>query len=1051
MEDTKTGRVAVEQAIQTDNKTYSNPFPGLRPFGMDESHLFFGREGQSDEVLRKLSENKFCAVIGASGSGKSSFIYCGVIPILYGGFLTKIGTNWDVIVTRPGAGPFDNLASSILKKDKEYKLLDADDKQIKKTIISTLLKSSSLGLIEAVSQFTNTENKNILLIVDQFEELFRFKKNEESNGLSESLAYVNLLVQTIETLNAPIYVAITMRSDFIGDCAQFPQLTKLINQSNYLIPQMTREQKRAAIVGPISVAGGKISSRLLQQVLSDLGDNTDQLPILAHSLMRTFDYWVENHDLSEPLDLQHYEAIGTMSGALSQHANEAYDELDSRQKDICASIFKCITEKSGDSDGIRRPTKVSTIAQIANCDAEEVINVVEVFRKPGRSLLMPAVGTRLKNDSVIDISHESLMRIWVRLKNWVDEEGQAVEMYLRLSDASAKYQTGKSGMWRPPDLQLALNWQEKNNPTLVWGQRYNPAYERTMVFLETSKKAFETEQKVKEEMQKKRLRQSKLVAIIMSIFAIFAIVALVFSYMQKLEADKQTELAKIQKVEADKQKTIAIQKEKDALKAQQLAQVKEKEAIISAEEAKKQAELARLSAEEANKQKAIAQRSEQLAKQQSKIAQEQRLLALASEQKAMEQSKLAELSATDARKQRLLSIAQAMAVKSLGIYDTTTRALVAQQAYQFNKMFDGNPHNHDIYDALYYANKHLFHDSYNNLKGHSDAVRSVAFNSDGKEMYTTGSDGKILKWIKQGNKLTSVKFHQNLFINRILKISSDDKYMAVAGEEPYIQLFDLKNPGAVPIKLFGHKSKIGSMAFTPDNQNIVTVGEDSAIILRNLETKKYYTVAKIGSKIKAIAISPDGQFVAGGDENGKVYLWGTSGGTQMYDLKIKNMKKILSLTYSYDGKFLAIGDESGNIKVWDAIKNVPFANPSGHRARINDLKFDYQNKVLASASFDGSVRLWDLEHLNESPIVLRDHNSWVWSVAFSPDGSRIVTGCVDNLIRSYPTNIDEMAEKICPELKRNMTPDEWKLYVAKDVKYEQTCNGLPEGKNKEIE
>ncbi|TAG56707.1 MAG: hypothetical protein EAZ27_04395 [Cytophagales bacterium] len=1051
MEEINKVKLAVEKPIHTENKTFSNPFPGLRPFGMDESHLFFGREGQSDEVLRKLSENKFCAIIGASGSGKSSFVYCGVIPILYGGFLTKIGTNWDVMVTRPGSGPFENLAASILKKDKEYKLLDQGDKQIKKTIISTLLRSSSLGLIEAVSKFTQIENKNILLIVDQFEELFRFKKNEEGSGLSESLAFVNLLVQTIETLNAPIYVAITMRSDFIGDCAQFPQLTKLINQSNYLIPQMTREQKRAAIVGPVSVAGGKISSRLLQQVLSDLGDNTDQLPILAHSLMRTFDYWVENHDDNEPLDLQHYEAIGTMSGALSQHANEAFDELNTNQKDICGSIFKCITEKSGDSDGIRRPTKVSTIAQIANCSEDEIIEIVEVFRKPGRSLLMPAVGTKLKQDSIIDISHESLMRIWVRLKNWVDEEGQAVEMYLRLSDASAKYQTGKAGMWRPPDLQLALNWQEKNNPTLVWGQRYNPAYERTMVFLETSKKAFETEQKVKEEMQRKRLRQSKRIAIFMSILAIFAIVALVFSYIQKLEADKQTEMAKIQKVEADKQKIIALQKEKDAIKAQQLAQIKEKEAVLSAEEAKKQAELARLSAEEANKQKAIAQRSEQIAKQQSKIAQEQRLLALASEQKAMEQSKLAELSATDARKQRLLSIAQAMAVKSLGIYDTTTRALVAQQAYQFNKMFDGNPHNHDIYDALYYANKHLFHDSYNNLKGHSDAVRSVVFNSKGNEMYTTGSDGKILKWIKQGSKFTSIKFYQNLFINRILKLSSDDKYMAVAGEEPYIQLFDLKDPNAKPLKLFGHKGRIWSMAFSVDNQNIITVGEDSSVILRNIESKKYYSIAKLNSTIKAIAVSPDGQFVAGGDENGKVYIWGTSGGTQTLDLKIKNMKRIHALAYSADGKFLAIGDESGNIKIWDVARNVPFANPSGHRARINDLKFDAQNKVLASASFDGSVRLWDLEHLNESPIVLRDHTSWVWSVAFSPDGNRIVTGCVDNLIRSYPTNLDEMSSKICPELKRNMTPDEWKLFVAKDVKYEETCNGLPEGKNKEIE
>ena len=94
----------------------ANPFPGLRPFNIDESHLFFGREGQSDEVLLKLSKSRFVGVIGPSGSGKSSFIYCGVMPILYGGFLTDASPDWEVVVTRPGAGPIDNLAEALRKR-----------------------------------------------------------------------------------------------------------------------------------------------------------------------------------------------------------------------------------------------------------------------------------------------------------------------------------------------------------------------------------------------------------------------------------------------------------------------------------------------------------------------------------------------------------------------------------------------------------------------------------------------------------------------------------------------------------------------------------------------------------------------------------------------------------------------------------------------------------------------------------------------------------------------------------------------------------------------
>src|SRR5688572_25205578 len=382
-----------------------NPFPGLRPFKIEESHLFFGREGQSDEVLLKLSKSRFVGVIGPSGSGKSSFIYCGVMPILYGGFLTDASPDWEVIVTRPGAGPIDNLAEALLKNNPEYEGADADEKKIKRTIFSTLLKSSSLGLVEAIEQSRKNKDVNYLVLVDQFEELFRFKESHEANSVNETLAFVNLLIEAINYPDRPIYVAITMRSDFIGDCAQFPELTRKINDSHYLIPQLTREQKRRAIEGPVAVGGAKITPRLVQQLLNDLGDNPDQLPILQHALMRTWSYWSDYRDVQEEsVDLKHYEAIGTMSEALSLHANEAYDELTDDQKRICEILFKAITEKRGENFGIRRPTRLNEIASIADCSEDEVTDIIEKFREPGRSLLTPAHGTPISSKSMIDIS-----------------------------------------------------------------------------------------------------------------------------------------------------------------------------------------------------------------------------------------------------------------------------------------------------------------------------------------------------------------------------------------------------------------------------------------------------------------------------------------------------------------------------------------------------------------------------------------------------------------------------------------------------------------------
>src|SRR5258707_2950239 len=528
-----------------------NPFPGLRPFKIEESHLFFGREGQSDELLLKLTKSRFVGVIGPSGSGKSSCIYCGVLPILYGGFLTDASPNWEVVVTRPGAGPIDNLAESLLKTSKDYNYADPDDKKIKRTIVSTLLRSSSLGLVEAIQQSRRSEDINYLILVDQFEELFRFKDSTDPNSVNESLAFINLLMEAVNYEDSPIYVAITMRSDFIGDCAQFPELTRKINDSHYLIPQMTRDQKRRAIEGPVALGSAHVSPRLVQQLLNDLGDNPDQLPILQHALMRTWSYWTTNKDYEgEVLDLKHYEAIGTMSEALSQHANEAYDELDDEQKRICEIMFKAITEKRGENFGIRRPTRLNEMAAIADVSEQDVIEVIEKFREPGRSLLTPAYGTPLGSKSMVDISHESLMRIWVRLKNWVDDEAEAVQMYQRLAEAATQYQVGKAGLWRPPDLQLALNWQTKHKPTLVWGQRYHPAFERTLISLEYSKKEFETEQRIKELEAKRRLQRARVTALVLGAFLVVALIAFVYALVQQTAAKENAVLAQAKSIEA---------------------------------------------------------------------------------------------------------------------------------------------------------------------------------------------------------------------------------------------------------------------------------------------------------------------------------------------------------------------------------------------------------------------------------------------------------------------------------------------------------------------
>jgi WD40 repeat protein/energy-coupling factor transporter ATP-binding protein EcfA2 len=1044
-----------------------NPFPGLRPFKIEESHLFFGREGQSDEVLLKLSKSRFVGVIGPSGSGKSSFIYCGVLPILYGGFLTDASPNWEVVVTRPGAGPIDNLAESLLKNNKEYLDAEPEEKKIKRTIFSTLLRSSSLGLVEAVEQSRRSADVNYLILVDQFEELFRFKDSTDPNSVNETLAFVNLLIEAINYPDSPIYVAITMRSDFIGDCAQFPELTRKINDSHYLIPQLTREQKRKAIEGPVAVGGANITPRLVQQLLNDLGDNPDQLPILQHALMRTWSYWSLYRDYEEePVDLKHYEAIGTMSEALSMHANEAFDELTDEQKNICEIMFKAITEKRGENFGIRRPTRLNEIASIANCSEDELVDIIEKFREPGRSLLTPAHGTPISSKSMIDISHESLMRIWVRLKNWVDDEADAVQMYIRLAEAASMYQVGKAGLWRPPDLQLALNWQAKHKPTLVWGQRYHPAFERTLVFLEYSKKEWETEQRIKELEQKRKLQRARRTALFMGGATVICILFLIYAFLQKIEADQQREAAVAAQKQAEENLIIAEKERKRA-------ETEKERAELAQKEAERQQKIAEEQQKIAEEQRILAEKSEKEARTQEGIAKAEKQRAEENAKIARENENKARTAEADARNKRYIAQAKAMALQSLQLSnDPELEGLLAQQAYVFNSAYGGEAYDNDIYNGLYYALRNNDHPLTHSLPeegssttGHDfGAARALITHKGDDNIYSAGSDGKIIKWTSikgtwQPDELIKKRSDYQVYS---MDIDPEETRLAAAGINysdalnNYIELYDLRNMTKAPKKLMGFVQSIEDVHFTPNGKGLFA-RDNGGRSIKYSDFDKVTEVIK-GEKINSIDLSFDGKKIAGAGNDGTLYIWDVANNYSVTKVSL-GKTPLRAITWHPSDNMLIVGDDHGLLRI---IKNgIVVRTLTGHKGPIEQIKYNHTATFFASASKDKTVRLWNVNKLTIPPIELRDHLDWVWALTFSPDDEQIMVGIhssqqqvrtsaekgtqikTEKSIHAYPTKIPTMANILCTQyITRNMSEEEWNTYAGEDLKYESTCKNI---------
>ena len=350
-----------------------NPFPGLRPFEAEDDHVFFGREKEIDDLLRRLRLCRFLAIVGTSGSGKSSLVRAGLVPSLFSGFMVSAGSSWRVATMRPGENPIHQLAVAL---DTTQVLgTEGELASTNRVLMEATLRRGTRGLIEAVRQARIPREDNLLVVVDQFEELFRFQTSRQvKNSKDEAVAFVKLLLEAAQQDQFPIYVALTMRSDFIGDCMEFPGLPEAINAGLYLVPRMTRNEVQSAITGPVAVGGGTIAQRLVLRLLNDFGDESDQLPVLQHALMRTWDYWDLHRGPDDPIDIEDYQAIGTLRNALSIHAEESYEEVgkENGQK-IVERMFKALTDTFSDPRGVRRPTSVQDLAAICEVSEEEII------------------------------------------------------------------------------------------------------------------------------------------------------------------------------------------------------------------------------------------------------------------------------------------------------------------------------------------------------------------------------------------------------------------------------------------------------------------------------------------------------------------------------------------------------------------------------------------------------------------------------------------------------------------------------------------------------
>jgi Trypsin-like peptidase domain/AAA ATPase domain len=453
------------------------PFVGLRPFDVRDQRWFFGREREAAALASKIRDHCFTAVVGASGSGKSSLVRAGVLPEL-------AREGWQHVVTTPGAAPIARLARNLAAA------AASDDDSLgeaRRYRYDATLRASAYGLAEIAGQLL-PDASHLILVVDQFEELFRY--GEEAHGgiaaamREESRAFVELLLTAADTAER-LRIVITMRSDFFGGLATYAGLAEAVSASQFLIPVPRRDQLEAAIRGPVEAAGAVIDDSLVQRLLVDVEEQTDKLPLLQHTLRRLWEQSRRSRRLTE----RNYNTIGKLAGSIDRKAEKVVKALEADRKHpenlaTLERVMKALTGLDERRRATRRPQRRSELVDLIAGDGAEA-------REAAAALLDRVLGAlqaedtsflRLEEsevDSVVDIGHEAFIRSWRRLSGqeqdfrsgWVAEEAEDGLNYRWLHQHTAK--TGGEPLAGP-----LLGWWARTSPESKWAERYGGDFDR---------------------------------------------------------------------------------------------------------------------------------------------------------------------------------------------------------------------------------------------------------------------------------------------------------------------------------------------------------------------------------------------------------------------------------------------------------------------------------------------------------------------------------------------------------------------------------------------
>ena len=1038
------------------------PYRALDAFDFtpEDVGVFFGRRVLTDELLGQIYNHNFLAVLGPSGSGKSSVVRAGLLHELQQGERRSSTETWRILpIIKPGDSPLRSLAGVFIPEELRSK------KKGKVFLDSYVEDLKQEGLPILISLIEEEEHEQpIVLVVDQFEEIFTLCRGSQEKE-EERKQFLDCLFGAVDALQGNLRLIITLRADFLGKCLEqsYGNLAERIKSNRVDMTPLTEAELDEVICKPAATVGLEVAPYLQQRLKEHIQEAPGSLPLLEYALTELWRDWHRRYTTQaiteNQLTFESYDRIGGVAGALENQANAVYESFaeSSVKQGLVQRIFLELVQPGEETEDTRR--RVLKQELISDVHSEPMIDEVLEKLIAARLIVTDEIPAEDAPGAVtVDLAHEATIRHWKQLRYWLNKHRQDLPLIRQLRADAA---TWKANQKQPNYLLVGARLDN----ALECLHKYRKlGYLSGVVqsFVEVSQETWIAEETEKErqilealcmtsEVQWNRHQQLE---------SLLTITRAGKRLQQILRTRPEIVPDNTQQVIAQLQQTLygRIQ-EKNRLEShfdilRSVVYAPDGETIASAGD---DSTIKIWNAADGSLIASLESHSADITTITYSI--DSKTLASASEDKTVKLWNIVDgkLSTTlEGHEDGITTIAFSPDSKTLASagWDNTIKIWDVDEGKLITTLRDHN----EIVSALSYSpnGKTLasasgdqtvkIWDAAENsliftLKGHNEVVLSVKYNPDSKSLSSAGCDNTIKIWsIENGCLLNTLEGHNNVIndINynqdgkilasassdktvrlwnmvdgsllftleghsetvNVAKFSPDSKTVASVSNDRTIKLWDAKD-GALIVTLEGHRDNINSVAYSPDSKTVASASSDKTVRLWNIGDRQLIaTLNGHCGSVNSVTYSPDGKTVASASVDKSIKIWDVENRDLIATLRGHD-KIVLSLTYSPSGENLASASGDKTIKLWNTENFSCIATLEGHDDMVNSIVYSSENGTIVSASSDHSVKLWNLA--DNSLLATLDCGSIVNAAAYHPDGTILASASYDNMVNLWNT------------------------------------------------